>query len=158
MFPRSLLLAAACLVVAAFTAGPAAAQTTETPAPGASPGACTDTARPTSGFTRRQARRAARGRRHILRGSASDVGCGLDRVRISVALKRGARCRHLTRRGKLTHRTRCGARRWLAVRGSSHWSFRLPKRLPHGSYLIRTRAIDFSGNRQFERPHRLRLR
>jgi hypothetical protein len=152
------LVAAACLAAAAFIAGPASAQTTETPAPGASPGACTDTARPTSGFTRSAARRAVRGRRHILRGTASDVGCGLDRVRISIARKRGAKCRHLTARGRLTSRTGCGNRRWLSVNGSSRWSFRLPRNLPRGSYLVRTRAIDFAGNRQLERAKRLRVR
>jgi hypothetical protein len=158
MFARPLLLAAICAVAAAITAGPAAAQTTETPAPGANPGACTDTVRPTSGFTRRAAQRAVRGRRHILRGTARDTGCGLDRVRISVALKRGQQCRHLTSRGRLTRRVSCANRRWLAVKGSSRWSFRLSKRLPRGGYMIRTRAIDFAGNRQFERPKRLRLR
>ena len=158
MSARPLLLVAACLVAAAFSAGPASAQTTETPAPGAQPGACTDTARPTSGFTRRAARRAVRGHRHVLRGTASDVGCGLDRVRISVARKRGSHCQHLTARGRLTHRTSCGNRRWLAVKGTSRWSFRLPNKLRHGSYLVRTRAIDFSGNRQFERAKRLRVR
>jgi hypothetical protein len=53
---------------------------------------------------------------------------------------------------------RCSKHRWLPVRGTTHWSFRLPKRLPKGRYVIRTRAIDFAGNVQHSRTRRLRLR
>jgi hypothetical protein len=157
MTARSLLLATAVLAVSALTAGPAAAQSpTDHPTPGASPGACADHVRPTSGFTRRAARRAAR--RRIIRGTARDLGCGVDRVRISVTRKRGHVCRLLTPKRRLGHRTRCAHRRWLPVRGVNRWSFRLAKRLPRGTYIVRTRAIDFAGNKQRPRRHRLRLR
>jgi hypothetical protein len=156
---RSLLLPLLTAVIAGSTlgAGSAAAQTpTDHPVPGATPGACVDHASPTSGFTRRAARRASRKR--ILRGTARDVGCGLDRVAISVARKHGRVCRLLTRKRRLSHRTSCAHRRWLRVRGTSRWSFRLPRRLPKGTYVIRTRAVDFAGNAQRPRRHRIRLR
>ncbi len=157
MFVRSLVAVAGCAVVAAVAAaGPAPAQTTDTPVPGVQPGACTDTARPTSGFTRRAARRASR--HNVLRGTASDVGCGLNRVGISVLRKKGKKCRHLTARGRLTSATSCAHRRWLNVKGTSSWSFRLPKRLANGRYIVRTRAVDFSGNVQRAHNKRLRLR
>ena len=154
---RTLLAATAVLATAAVTAGPAAAQSpTDHPAPGAVPGACVDHARPASGFTRRAARRAAH--RRILRGSASDLGCGLDRVQIAVARRQGGKCRSLTSRHRLGRRASCSRRTWLPVRGAARWSFRLPKRLPHGAYVIRTRATDLAGNRELPRRHRIRLR
>jgi hypothetical protein len=154
---RFIPLFAAGLTVVALTAGPAAAQSpTDNPVPGATPGACTDNSRPTSGFTRRAARRAAH--RRILRGVAHDRGCGVDRVRISVARKHDRRCRHLTRKGRLGHRTSCSHRRWLPVKGTTRWSFRLPHRLRNGTYIVRTRAVDFAGNIQRSHRRRLRLR
>jgi len=139
------------------TAGPASAQTpTDNPVPGAQPGACTDTAAPTSGFTRKAARKA--GRKGLLRGTARDVGCGLDRVTISVQRKSGKVFKTLFRKSPLLRKLRHGRRHWLPVRGTAHWSFRLSKRLPRGTYLVRTRAIDFAGNVQKPRVKRLRLR
>jgi hypothetical protein len=146
---------AALVAAAAVTAGPAAAQSpTDNPVPGAPPGACRDASAPTSSFTKRAARRASHKR--LLRGTARDVGCGLDRVAISVTRKHGKRCRNLTAKKRLGKRTRCAHHRWLPVRGGAHWSFRFPKRLPKGMYVVRTRAVDFSGNVQH--PHRKRLR
>jgi hypothetical protein len=154
---RFIPVLAAVLAAGAVTAGPAAAQSpTDNPVPGATPGACTDHTLPTSGFTRRAARRA--GRKHVLRGVARDVGCGVDRVSISVARKQGTRCRNLTPKRKLARKSRCSHRRWLAVQGTTSWSFRLPKRLKKGAYIVRTRAVDFAGNVQHPRKRRLRLR
>jgi hypothetical protein len=153
---RFALSLAACAAAAALAAGSAGAQSpTDNPVPGALPGACADSVAPVSGFTRRAARRA--GRRRVLRGVARDIGCGVDRVTISVARKRHGLCRHLTPRRRLTHRrVSCAHRRWLPVRGSSRWSFRLPRRLHRGTYVVRTRAIDFAGN--VERTHKRRLK
>jgi hypothetical protein len=151
------LLPIALILAGGFTAGPAAAQSpTDNPVPGALPGACADLVSPTSSFTRKAARSAARHR--LLRGIAADVGCGLDRVTISVQRKRGKKYTTLFRKSPLLRKLRRGRQNWLAVRGTTHWSFRLPKRLPRGTYLVRTRAIDFAGN--IEQPHvrRLRLR
>ena len=155
MLRRSLLPLAVAAAVA-FPAAASAQTPTDTPTPGATPGACVDHVTPSSGFTRRAARRA--GHRRILRGRARDVGCGVDRVRISVTRKRHEHCRVLTVKRRLSRRTSCAHRRWLPVRGTSRWSFRLPRRLPKGAYVISTRAIDFAGNAQRPNGHRIRLR
>jgi hypothetical protein len=139
------------------TAGPASAQSpTDHPVPGVQPGACTDTAKPTSSFTRKAARKA--GRNRLLRGTARDVGCGVDRVTISVQRKSGKAYKTLFHKSPLLRKLRRGRQHWLPVRGTTHWSFRLAKRLPRGTYLVRTRAIDFAGNVQKPRVQRLRLR
>jgi hypothetical protein len=146
------------LVVAGLaTAGPASAQSpTDNPVPGAQPGACADAVTPTSSFTRKAARKAAHKR--ILRGSAADVGCGIDRVTISIQRKSGKAFKTLFRKRPLLRKLRHGRQHWLPVRGTSHWSFRLSKRLPRGTYLVRTRAIDFAGNVQKPHVRRLKLR
>ncbi len=87
----------------------------------------------------------------MIRGVAADVGCGLDRVEISVTRKRGKKCRPLNARGRLARRSSCATRVWLPVTGGAKWSFRLRKRLPAGRYIVRTRAFDFAGN--VERGH-----
>src|SRR4051812_1362333 len=152
MLTRSSSLVAAVLA-AVIVASPAQSKT-EVPVPNVQPGACTDQVAPTSKFSKRAAKRAKRTR--VLRGTARDVGCGLDRVEISVARKVGKRCRYLAG-SKLSRRaTSCGRpARWLRVKGTSHWSFRFPKRLGRGTYVIRTRATDFAGNH--ERLHSSRL-
>jgi hypothetical protein len=152
---RSLLLLTV-IPVLAVTATASAQGPTEHPAPGVAPGACTDQLRPVAAFGRHTARRARR--THRLRGTASDRGCGLDRVRVSIARKVGTRCRPLLRTRHLGRATSCRHRHWLPVRGTSRWSFRLPARLPHGAYVFRVRAVDFAGNRQHARVQRLRLR
>ena len=154
---RFLPMLAACVIAAALTAGSAQAQSpTDHPTPGAKPGACVDHTKPSSGFTRRAARRASH--RRVLRGQARDVGCGLDRVQISVLRKAGHRCRNLNSKRRLGRKTSCAKRNWLPVRGTSRWSFRLPRRLPRGAYVVRTRALDFAGNVQRPRAKRLKLR
>jgi hypothetical protein len=156
MSRHALLPLAAVVLAVGLPAGASAQTPTDQPAPGAQPGACIDLVGPTSGFTRRAARGAAHHR--LLRGTAGDSGCGLDRVKISVIHKRHGHCRMLTAHKRLTHRTRCAHRRWLRVRGTSRWSFRFPKRLPKGLYVVRTRAVDFAGNTESPRRHRIRLR
>jgi hypothetical protein len=151
------LIPVALLAAGALTAGPASAQSpTDNPVPGAQPGACIDHVSPTSGFTRKAARRA--GRHRLLRGVARDVGCGVDRVTISVQRKRGRAIKTLFGKGRLLRKLRRGQQHWLVVRGTTHWSFRLSKRLPRGTYLVRTRAVDFAGNVEKPRVRRLRIR
>jgi hypothetical protein len=151
------LLPVALLVAGALTAGPASAQSpTDNPVPGAQPGACTDATKPTSSFTRNAARRA--GRHRLLRGTARDTGCGVDRVTISVKRKSGKAYKTLFRKSPLLRKLRHRRQHWLIAHGTTRWSFRLSKRLPRGKYVVRTRAIDFAGNVQQPRIGRLRLR
>ncbi len=154
--PIRSLLPVALLVAGALTAGPASAQSpTDRPVPGVQPGACIDHVSPTSGITRKAARRAGRSR--LLRGAARDIGCGVDRVAISVQRKHGRAVQTLVAKGRL-RKLGHGRQHWFVVRGTTHWSFRLSKRLPRGTYRVRTRAIDFAGNVERPRVRRLRLR
>jgi hypothetical protein len=156
MLSRPMPILAVALVAAAVGAAPAGAQApTDQPAPGAAPGACTDQAAPTSRFTQKSARRARRTR--VVRGTAADVGCGIDHVTISVNRKSGKRCRPLTTKHRLGRAGSCTKRTWLPVKGSSSWSFKLPKRLSKGTYVIRTRAADFAGNVEKAHGQRVKL-
>jgi hypothetical protein len=151
------LLPIALVVAFGLTTGSASAQTpTDNPVPGVQPGACADAVKPSSSFTRKAARRA--GRNGLLRGVAGDVGCGLDRVAVSVQRKTGKGFKTLFRKNPLLRKLRHGRQHWIVARGSAQWSFRLPKRLPPGMYVVRTRAVDFAGNIEQPRVRRLRLR
>lgn len=155
MSSRSLIAAA---VAAGFlvTASPAAAQSpTDNPAPGAVPGACTDPFKPSSSFTAKAARRASRTR--VLHGTAKDVGCGVDGVAVSIARKADGKCR-LVNGKRLTRKVSCKRRRWTAVKGTTSWTYRLSKKLPAGTYVVRTRVRDFAGNVHNSAGRRMRLR
>jgi hypothetical protein len=156
MLTRSSLVAAS-LAALAIVAAPAHSQT-DIPAPDVQPGQCTDQVRPKSGFSSRAVRRAKR--THVLRGTARDSGCGVDRVEISIARKVGKRCRYLTTASRLARRpSSCGhPARWLKVKGTTKWKFRLPRKMARGLYVVRTRATDFAGNLERARSHRLRIR
>jgi hypothetical protein len=157
MLTRTLSLFAASLAAAALVAAPAQSRT-EIPTPNVVPGACTDLSLPTSGFTSRAAKQAKR--THVLRGTASDIGCGVDRVDVSVARKVGKRCKYLTSSSRFSSRaTSCGRpAAWMTATGATTWSFKLPKKLTRGTYVVRTRATDFAGNVQHLRSRRLGIR
>jgi hypothetical protein len=125
-------------------------------APGAQPGACVDQTAPVSRYTAKAARSAARN--HVLRGTASDVGCGVDRVDVSVAKRTGKRCRFLAPNHRLARSASCSTPNWMPAKGTTTWTFRMPKKLAAGTYVVSTRATDFAGNAQQVRSHKLRLR
>jgi len=156
MLTRSLSILATSLTLAVVAV--ASAQATDIPAPNVQPGACTDQTPPTSSFTSKAAKRFKRTR--VLRGSASDVGCGVDKVEVSLARRVGKRCRFYTRSAKLSRRaTSCGrATAFMPAKGTTRWSFKLPGKLARGKYVIRTRATDFAGNVQHARSKRLSVR
>jgi len=116
---------------------------------------CTDSIRPTSGFGPKAARDAAKTR--VLRGTAADRGCGVALVTLSILRVDGKRCRPVTRTGKLGARGTCSAKRYVVASGTTRWQLALPKRMPKGTYLIRTRAIDLAGNVQALHTIRLKL-
>ena len=154
--PTRSLIAAAVAAGVLVAAGPAAAQSpTDNPAPGAVPGACTDPYKPISGFTAKAARRASRTR--VLRGTAKDRGCGVDRVVVSIARKAHGKCR-LVRGKRLAKQASCKRTRWTAVKGTAGWTYRLSKKLPAGTYVVRTRVRDFAGNVRNSALRRMRLR
>jgi hypothetical protein len=163
--------ALAAAAAAACLAAPAAMATDDppppapsSPAPGAptvAPNVCSDHTAPSSKLatTSRSAVRT-----HVLRGKSVDLGCGaggsgsVARVNVSVALKSGSQCRFLGANHRLGKRASCARPHYLGVRGTGSWSFRLPKRLPTGSYRVATRAVDSAGNLGPSSTQRMRLR
>jgi hypothetical protein len=151
-----------------------AALATDSPAPAGAPGGagalqaapslvsmqgvlskCADSTRPTSSFSAQAARSAQRTR--VLRGRAGDVGCGVAMVTVAIARTHGKRCQPVTSKGRLGHTGSCAPKGFLVATGTKSWHIRLPKGLPRGTYLVRTRAIDFAGNVQSVQTRRLKL-
>jgi hypothetical protein len=122
--------------------------------------ACKDASRPTSGFGAASARRAVKTR--VLSGRATDSGCGVAMVTVSIARKSGKRCQYLTSARRLTRPGRCTGGHWLMASGRTTWRVTIPRSLPKGTYIVRTRAFDFAGNAQKvrtgKRARALRLR
>jgi hypothetical protein len=92
-----------------------------------------------------------------VRGTARDFGCAhrVARVTVAIALRAGGgRCRYLQASGRLAPRGKCRRATYITARGTSHWSFTSSRRLPAGTYVVRSRAIDAAGN--VERKQRLK--
>jgi hypothetical protein len=155
-----------CLSLASMSLAATTAFATDSPAPGAlqpAPppaalkgvlGKCTDKARPKSKISAKAARKA--GRTRLLRGTASDKGCGVAFVTISIARIQGKKCRFVTTTGRLRRAATCKHDRYLTASGTKLWKVGL-QRLPKGSYRIRTQAIDLAGNYQRPATRRLKL-
>ena len=128
---------------------------TDSPAQ-ATPPACVDTSRPR---TRVMSSSRSAVRTHMLRGTATDTGCtpggSVALVSVSIALKQGKQCKYLTRSARLSRSGTCKTPRFVSAKGTKNWQLKLPRRLPHGSYQILTRAVDSAGN--VERAHARRL-
>ncbi|HEV7752392.1 MAG TPA: hypothetical protein VGO71_12675 [Baekduia sp.] len=151
--------------LAALSTAAAPALATDSPAPAAlqdapstaaiqtALGQCVDQTSPTSGFGAKSASAARRTR--VLRGTAGDRGCGVAMVTISIARVHGKHCQVLTSSGRLADPTGCSAARYLMASGTGQWRLKLPKGMPHGSYVVKTRAIDYAANVQA--PHTLHL-
>jgi hypothetical protein len=153
-------LAALCTaaVPALATDSPAPAALQDAPSDAAiqtALGKCVDQTSPTSGFSAKSASAARRTR--VLRGTAGDQGCGVAMVTISLARVHGKQCQLLTSSGRLAHPAGCSSARFLMASGTGQWRLQLPKGLPHGTYVVKTRAIDFAGNVQAPRTQRLKL-
>ena len=103
-------------------------------------------------------------------GNASDHGCGgsgsavglsaasgkVHYVRVAIDRINGSNCQNVNSSGSFGATTSCGNRHWMKAKGTSHWRFDIPKRLPAGRYRLRRSAVDAAGNR--ERPARMDLR
>jgi len=61
---------------------------------------------------------------------------------------RHGRCRFLRRDGRLTHARSCSRPIEYRASGTSHWRLRLRIRIPAGSYLVRSDAVDGYGRHQ----------
>jgi hypothetical protein len=154
MIPRFFAVLGACLALMGL--GAISAFATDNPAPKTDdpPAACADHSKPISALSRKAVRRAKR--THKLTGRASDAGCGVDRVLISISKKAGKRCRYLKASGKLSRKRPCVRARWLVANGATQWSFALPNEL-RGEFRVRTRAVDFAGNRERVHGRRMKL-
>jgi hypothetical protein len=110
---------------------------------------------PRSHFTRRHAL-ALSSRRLLLRGGASDRGCGgLRRVTLAIARHEGGRrCRYLAASGRLRRVTRCSQPTWIAAAGRGRWKLKIERALPPGGYTAHVRAVDRTGNVEVFRRHR----
>jgi uncharacterized delta-60 repeat protein len=93
-------------------------------------------------------------------GTASDDS-GVAKVEVALArvgpgsgklarkhAKKKKRCAWLSGKGKLKRtaaKNGTCAQRWLGAQGTAKWSFKLPKRLPKGRYVLYSRATDNAG-------------
>ena len=83
-------------------------------------------------------------------GTASDDG-KVKRVQIAIQSKKGSKCKQMNRKGKLVKQKKCDApTSWLTAKGTSKWSFKLPKKakLKKGKYTVFARATDDAGTVQ----------
>lgn len=161
MRPRALLLSLSSIAALAL---PSAALATDSPAPQPlqpAPsvasiqsvlGKCADNSRPSSSLSSKSSKRS-----RTLRGRASDTGCGVAMVTISILRVHGKGCQPITRSGKPGHTGRCTAGRYVMASGTTAWRLALPKGLHKGTYIVRVRAIDFAGNVQQARTQRVKL-
>jgi hypothetical protein len=79
------------------------------------------------------------------RGTASDVGSGIDHVEIAVQRTDGG-CRALTGpSGRFSGPRPCGGRTWLPADGKTSWHYKLKRALPKGRYRVYSRATDGGG-------------
>jgi hypothetical protein len=123
------------------------------------PPRCRDRLAPVSRFAKRHGVTVSRKRILTVRGSAADRGCahGVARVTVAVAKRAGGgRCRYVLANGRLGARGSCRHATYVSARGTSHWVLRVARRVPPGTYVVRSRAIDAAGN--LERKQRLRGR
>jgi hypothetical protein len=149
MLTRSFSALAVALVAAA-TLAVASAMATDEPAPPSPTSAkpCVDNTRPVS---RLSASWRTSFRKGVVRGIAIDQGCGaagagsLKRVSVAIERKAGKRCQHLLQNGRLGAASAC-SHVWLPAKGKATWSLRLRHKLPHGKYVVSTRAVDSAGN------------
>jgi hypothetical protein len=110
---------------------------------------------PQSAFTR-TSRMTRTGLR--LRGTARGSGCAISQVRVAIGRKTGSRCRFLRESGRFGAPRSCLRTQYLRARGTRRWSLTKRVRLPRGSYLVWSRAIDSAGTIERKAQRRNLLR
>ncbi|MEA2373747.1 MAG: hypothetical protein QOD53_210, partial [Thermoleophilaceae bacterium] len=58
----------------------------------------------------------------------------------------GGSCRYLRADGRFGPVVDCHRATYIAAKGARHWRFKLRRSLPGGTYVVRSRAIDRTGN------------
>ena len=91
-------------------------------------------------------------------GTASPgTGCTLRSVLVSIGRITGERCRFLKADGTFGARRSCLRAQYVEAKGTRSWSFSRSVRLPRGSYVVWSRAIDSAGAVELKaRPRNLR--
>jgi hypothetical protein len=89
-----------------------------------------------------------------LRGTARGEGCAIRQVRVAIGRKVGKQCRFMRANGRFGARRSCLRTQYVRARGTTRWSLNKRVRLPRGSYLVWSRAIDSAG--QIERKAKAR--
>jgi hypothetical protein len=111
--------------------------------------ACRDTIAPASVLNAGRKGVALSAKGVLVAGKASDRGCAgsaVARVAVSIALKKGKRCRFLSAKGKLSAPASCVKPRFVTASGTDAWTLKIKGRLPRGTYLVRVAATDRAGN------------
>ena len=94
-------------------------------------------------------------------GKAHDLGCSKRVARVTVALAKrtgNGRCRYLRAGGALGKAVSCRRPTYIQAKGTKTWTFRSASKLPAGTYVVRSRAIDAAGNLERKQRRRGRLR
>ena len=141
------------------TSAPSYVAPGEPAGPSASAHSAPATSAPASSAIARSSRIGLRGLR--LRGtSRAATGCRVTKVRVAIGRKVGSGCRFLRANGRFGSRRSCLRTQYITARGTNRWTLRLRARLPRGSYLLWSRAIDNAGTieRKFARRNLLRAR
>jgi hypothetical protein len=107
---------------------------------------------PESAVTRTSSRLSRSGLR--LRGTARGRGCSVRQVRVAIGRKVGKQCRFLKANGRFGAKRSCLRTQYLRAKGTTRWTLNKRVRLPRGSYLVWSRAIDSAG--QIERKAKAR--
>jgi hypothetical protein len=97
---------------------------------------------PTSAITRGSRLRT---RSIALKGTAKGAGCAVAQVRVAIGRKVGRQCRFLQASGRFGAKRSCLRTQYLKARGTTRWTLARKARLPRGSYLVWSRAIDSAG-------------
>jgi hypothetical protein len=128
---------------------------TPPPVPAGSPGQTID--HPPKAVIKKNGLRSRKAKGRRATGLAKDDH---QVVRVEVAIQtksRGNICRQLQHNLRFSSGRHCGKPRiFFAATGTTHWSWKLKRRLPHGYYVLYARAIDNAGQQQVDYPTRAR--
>ena len=98
---------------------------------------------PTSTFGKGSVLRTGSAR---LRGSATPgANCTLRSVSVAIGRKTGRQCRYLKADGTFGPKVSCLRTTYLRAKGTRSWSFDKAVKLPKGSYLVWSRAVNSAG-------------
>jgi hypothetical protein len=109
---------------------------------------------PTSAITK-NALGAKKAKKRVLRGTAADADGTVAKVEVAIVRKKNGKCSSLKASGRFSKPASCANDPvFLAASGTAKWSFRPAKKLPHGNYVVFSRATDDDGAVQESFPAR----